>query len=255
MANIVDAFNDSLTENMAYAKIAVYAIPVYIIANMFVVGKTEALPFFAPIAGLLFLALLTKGVNNVRMNRAEILSFNFIELGWVLLKSMIVLIPQCLIFGAIGYNLATKVTIPIDLPHVPLIYSILVWSIIFSIVLTSYLSFAKYLKISQGYNYKVIFESCIDVLISFLFFIPQLVLTNVILVGPVAYVFSVFIPDFVNHWGFVAYCSMAFVVNISILANYMAQTAFEQIKGNNEEYDDNMQINVIDDASIRMNGQ
>lgn len=255
MANIVDAFNDSLTENMAYVKIAVYAIPVYIIANMFVIGKTDALPFIAPIAILLFLALLTQGINNVRMNRREILSFNPLQLANALLKAIIVIAPQILIFGAIGYNLTTKVTIPIDLPQVPLIYSILVWSIIFSIVLTSYLSFAKYLKIKEGFNYKVIFEACIDVLISFLFFIPQLALANVILVGPVAYVFSVFNPNFMNHWGFVAYCSMAFVVNISILANYLAQASYEQIKGNNEEYDENVQINVIDDAATRMNGQ
>ncbi len=255
MANIVDAFNDSLTENMAYVKIAIYAIPVYIIANMFVIGKTDALPFFAPIAGLLFLALLTQGINNVRMNRREILSFNPLQLGKALIKALIVLLPNILVFGAIGYNLTTKVTIPIDLPQVPLIYSILVWSIVFSIILTSYLSFAKYLRIKQGFNYKAIFEACIDVLISFLFFIPQLALANVILIGPVAYVFSVFNPNFMNHWGFVAYCSMAFVVNISILANYLAQASYEQIKGNNEEYDENVQINVIDDAATRMNGQ
>ena len=145
MANIVDAFNDSLTENMAYVKIAIYAIPVYIIANMFVIGKTDALPFFAPIAGLLFLALLTQGINNVRMNRREILSFNPLQLGKALIKALIVLLPNILVFGAIGYNLTTKVTIPIDLPQVPLIYSILVWSIVFSIILTSYLSFAIYL--------------------------------------------------------------------------------------------------------------
>ncbi|MCM1338594.1 MAG: hypothetical protein NC191_02860 [Muribaculaceae bacterium] len=255
MANIVDAFNDSLTEDMAYLKIAVYAVPVYMIANMFVIGKTATIPFFAILVGLLFLALLTQGINNVRLNRKEILTFNFVKLGMTLLKTAVVLIPQILVFGAIGHQLTTKVSIPIDLPQVPLIYSIIVWSIIFSIILTSYLSFAKYLRIKQGYNFKIIVESCIDVLISFLFFIPQIILANIILIGPVAYVFSVFNPDFANHWGFVAYCSMVFVVNISILANYLALTSFEQIKGNNEEYDENVQINVIDDAATRMNGR
>lgn len=253
MANIVDAFNDALTENMAYAKIGVFAIPVYIIANQFMVGNTSMLPLYSVIAGVLFLALLTQGINNVRMNRREILTFNFIKLGITLLKTIVVLVPQILIFGAIGYNLTTKVTIPIDLPHVPLIYSILVWAIIFSIVLTSYLSYAKYLRVLQGFNYKLIFESCIDVLVSFIFFIPQLVLANVVLIGPVAYLYSVFNLPF-DHWGFVAYCSAVFVINISILANYLAQASFEQIKGNNEDYDENVQINVIDDASTRMNG-
>jgi hypothetical protein len=45
------------------------------------------------------------------------------------------------------------------------------------------------------------------------------------------------------------------VINISILANYLAQASYEQIKGNNEEYDENVQMNVVDVASERMNGR
>jgi hypothetical protein len=58
-----------------------------------------------------------------------------------------------------------------------------------------------------------------------------------------------------THWGFIAYGSVAFIINISILANYLAQSAYEQIKGNNEEYDENVQMNVIDLASERLNGR
>ena len=57
-----------------------------------------------------------------------------------------------------------------------------------------------------------------------------------------------------NHWGFVLYCSMVFVINISILANFLAQASYEHIKGNNEEYDDYSQINLIDESAERMKG-
>ena len=113
--------------------------------------------------------------------------------------------------------------------------------------------FAKYLNIVQGFNYKVIAESCIDVLVSLLFFLPQLAIANLVLVGPVAYLFWYFQLPF-THWGFVAYCSVVFVVNISILANYLAQASYENIKGSNEEYDDNVQINLITESAERQNG-
>jgi len=254
MASIVDSFSEALNEDFSYAKIVLFAIPVYYVANLFLVGKTALFSFWGTIVAVLFVGLLTRGINNVRLNKREILSINPIEVGVALLKSFMVLIPQIVVFGSIGKFIVGNVNLPIDLPHVPLIFSIIVWSIIFSIVLTSYLSFAKYLKVAQGYNFKIIFESCIDVLVSFLFFIPQLLIANVVLVGPVWYLFSVFHIPFTN-WGFVAYCSAVFVINISILANYLAQAAYEQIKGNNEDYQDNVQINVIDDASERLNGK
>ena len=47
---------------------------------------------------------------------------------------------------------------------------------------------------------------------------------------------------------------MVFIVNISILANYLAQAAYEHIRGNNEEYDENVNVNLIDDVSERVNG-
>ena len=253
MASIVDAFNEALTEDLAYVKIIAFSIPVNYVINLYMVGKTSQFELFGTIVGVLLLGLLSQGINNVRMNRREILTLNPLSYIKALGKTLLVLVPQVFVFGLIGKNLIDKVQIPIDLPHVPLIFAIIVWSIIFSIVLTSYMSFAKYLKVAQGYNFKVILESCIDVLISFLFFIPQLLLANIVLIGPVAYLFSFFNLPF-THFLFITYCSMVFIVNISILANYLAQAAYEHIRGNNEEYDENVNVNLIDDVSERVNG-
>lgn len=253
MASVVDAFNEALSEDLAYVKFVVYAIPVYFVVNLFIVGKMAMFTFWGGIFGVLLLGLLTQGINNVRRNKREILTLNPIQLGIAILKSCVVMIPNLLVYGFMGHLLVTKVTIPIEAPHVPLIFAIIVWSILGSIVITSYLSFAKYLNIVQGFNYKVIGESCIDVLVSLLFFLPQLAIANLVLVGPVAYLFWYFQLPF-THWGFVAYCSVVFVVNISILANYLAQASYEHIKGSNEEYDDNVQINLITESAERQNG-
>ncbi len=186
-------------------------------------------------------------------NRNEILTLNPLKLLNSIVRTFLAVVPTIVVWGIIGGLIVKNVKIPIELPHVPLIFQIIVWSIIFSIVMTSYMSFSKYLKVQQAFNYKVIGESCIDVLVSFLFFVPQLVIANGILIGPVAYLFFFFHLPF-NHWGFVLYCSMVFVINISILANFLAQASYEHIKGNNEEYDDYSQINLIDESAERMKG-
>ncbi len=253
MASIVDAFNEALSENFAYAKIVLYAIPVYFVVNFFMVGKMGLFYFWGAIVGAVILGLLTRGINNVRMNKQDILTLNPIKILLDIFKTVAVVVPHLLILGAVGKYLV-NIKIPIELPHVQLIYSIIVWAILFSIVLTSYLSFAKYLKVWQGFNYIVILESCIDVFVSLLFFIPQLLFANIVLIGPIAYLFFYFQIPY-THWGFVAYCSAVFVINISIMANYLAQAAYEHIKGNNEEYDDNMNVNIIDDVAERCNGK
>ena len=164
-----------------------------------------------------------------------------------------VLVPHLLVFGSFGHFLTTSVYIPIDLPHVPLIFSIIVWALLFSIVLTSYLSYAKYLKIPQGFNYKVIAESCIDVLVSCIFYVPQVFIADAILIGPIAYLFFYFGQTFTNPL-FVLYCCAIFVINVSMLANFFAQIGYQYIKGSNEEYNDNINVNLIDDIAERING-
>lgn len=253
MASVVDAFNEALSEDLSFVKIALYSIPVYFCAKFFLVGKMGMFYFYGVLTAILLLGLLTQGINNVRMNKSEILTLKPLCLLNAVIRTFIAVAPQLAIFGTIGYLLVKHIHIPIELPHVPLIFAIIVWSIMFSIILTSYISFSKYLKIEQAFNYKVIGESCIDVLVSFLFFIPQLLIANLVLVGPVAYLFFFFHLPF-THWGFVMYCSLAFIVNISILANYLAQASYEHIKGSNEEYDDHSQINLIDESAERMRG-
>ena len=50
-----------------------------------------------------------------------------------------------------------------------------------------------------------------------------------------------------THWGFVVYCSLVFVLNISIIADYMAQMAYENIRSfAKDEGEDTILGSVID---------
>lgn len=255
MASIIDSFSEALNDRFALVKFIVYAIPVYIVAERFVLGRMAYVQVWGPLVLLLLIAVLTQAINNVRLCRTEILTLNPVRLVKALGKALLVLVPHVLVLGYIGYVLTGLLIFNVSIPHFNLIIHTIIWAIMGSIVLTSYLSFAKYLRISQGYNYRVIFESCVDVLVSLIFYSPQLVIAFAILVAPVWYVLSILnIP--LTHWAFVAYCSIIFVIFVSIMANYFAQSAYEQIKGNNEDYDDNYnRIDFIDDVAERLNGK
>ena len=246
MSSIIDAFNDAFSERLSFIKFGIYAIPVYFCLKFYITGQMNYLYSLGTVAAILLLALFTQAIYNVRQNRREILSFNPIELAFSLAKSVVVLLPNVLVFGFVGKIITENISIPIDLPHVDLIFDIIVWSIVFSIILTSYLCFTKYLNIRDGFNYKVIFSSFVDVFLGILFFIPQLALANVFIIGPFAYLFWLFHVPFTN-WGFIVCCSIAIVVNISIIANYFAQFSYEAIVSSDEDKDDYQITKIIED--------
>ncbi len=252
MASVLTYLNESLSEDLSAVKILIYSLPVFYCSNLFIKGEMTGFYLWASIFGVLFLGLLTKAINNVRTNKTEVLTLNPIKLFYSIILTVICLIPQILIFGAIGWLISTHLQIPVELPHFQLIFDVIVWALIISIILTSYLSFAKYLNPLESFNYKVIFASCVDILVSFMFFIPQLLLVNFVLIGPAAALCAEFNIPF-THGVFVLYCSIIFVINIPLLASYFAQSAFEHIKESNQSYDDNFKINdVIEDIAERL---
>lgn len=252
MASILTYINESLSEDLSIVKIGIYSVPVYICARLFTKGEMGSLYFWLIILGFITLGLITKAINNVRTNKTEILTLNPLKLFYTIVITTIALIPQILLFGGIGLAITKFIHIPVELPHFQLIFNIIIWSVVSAIILTSYLSFAKYLNILESFNYKVIFYSCVDILVSILFFTPQLLLANLVFIGPIAALCKEFNIPF-THEVFILYCSVIAVINISVIANYFAQIAFEHIKENNQSYDDNFKINdVIEDITERL---
>lgn len=256
MASIIDCFTDAVHEDLALVKLIVFAVPVYFSIKLFMSGNMGQFYFWTAIFGLLFLGEMTKGINNIRMNKRSVLSLNPLDVVWALLKSFLVLIPQGLVLGLAGHVIVLLLTsIPVNIEHYNLVVTIIVWCIVGSILLTSYLSFAKYLKVSEGYNLVVVSESCIDVFISVLFFVPQVIIVNAVVFWMPYYFFHKYMQMPNDHWFMLAMASVVLVINFSMFVNYLAQASYEQIKGNNEDYDDNYnKTNAIDDAAERMNG-
>ncbi len=256
MASIVDSLNEAFLDSFAPLKLVGFAIPVYFAITSFMDGNLPVLYIWDTIIAILFLALLTQGIYNVRRSKREILSLNPWALVKDLAKTVVAVVPNAIIWIGAGFLLVKNVTIPIDVDWAQKVFVWIVFIIVYAIVMTSYLSFAKTMKVVQAYNYKVIFDSCVDVLIALFFFKLQLALVQIVLFGPVAYLYSFFKVPF-THWAFLFYASIVAVVDLSITANYLAQIAYECIPGNNEEYDNNYDapIDLIDETAERLNGQ
>jgi len=246
MASIVDAFNDTFSDYMAYVKFVIYAIPVYFCADLFIKGQMDSLYLWGTVVGVLIFALLTKAINNVKANNKEILALNPLSLIVPTIKACIVVVPQAAIYYFAGSLITNNITIPLDIPHIQLIFNIVIWSVFAAIVFTSYISFSKYLSIKEGYNYLKIIPASIDMLVSLIFAVPQFAIANLIIVGPVAYLFWFFHIPFTN-WGFVGYCSIIFIINISLLSNYFAQLSYEHLRASKNEISEDHQINSIID--------
>jgi len=251
MASMIDAFRDAFAEKLAYVKFVLFAIPVYFVAHFYQVGNMAMFNTFAPILGILIFGLFTQAIYNVKTNKQEVLTLNPVAFILGLMKTLVVLLPNGAVFGVIGYYI-TRYNFPVQgVPHFNTIFHVIVWFICGSIIMTSYLSFAKFQSIKQGFNYKVIFESCADVLLHLLFVIPQWAIVNLLLVGPVAYLLFFFKVPF-EHWTFVAYCSCVFVINVSILGNYFAQASTEFVKGDDSEYQFNTSFDDVTGDSVNV---
>ena len=229
MASIIDACNESFNDKLSYLKFFIYGIPVYFCANFYLKGQMDYFYVLSVFTFFLLMGLLAQGIFNIRSNSKEILTFNPLKIIFSIIKLIIVMGPQLLLYYWLGNLITGKIKIPVEIPHINEIFAVIVWLIFCSMALTSFLAFSKNLSIKDGFDIRTIFVSSIDVLLVCLFAIPQFAIVGAIFVGPVAYLFWFFKLSF-THWGFVAYCSVCAVAGISIIANYMAQVAYEQIK-------------------------
>ncbi len=241
MASLWDAVNDSIDENHFILKHIIYALPIFFCASLYIKNNVGLFYFFAFPIIFIMLGVMSCGIANVRQNKREILTLNPIKLLYTVFSLTVAIVPLSAVMYFVGYCITAFVKLPFDLPYLPVVFKSIVWILVGSIVLTSFLSYSKSSSLKNAYNFPVIFESCVDVFINILFLIPQLLILNGIIIGAVWYLFFYFKLPLTNPF-FVFYCSLVFVFNISVLSDYFAQISYELIKGEDEEYKDNYYI-------------
>ena len=253
MASIVSAFSDAFCEKRSFLKIIIYSIPVFICAKLFLSGQMNSFYLFGGITAVLLFIVMTIGINNVRENNQEILTFNPIKLFITFIKTAIVVVPQGLLWLGIAYAITNAIHMPEEIPYANMVFNIIVWALAGTMVFTAYLSFSKYLEIRDGYNYQIIFLSFIDIFAAIFFYIPQIIIAAAVIIGPFAYLYYYLIHVPFDHWSFVLLCSLAAVASISISANYFAQVSYEYIVLSNDRKDDYQITKLVDEMDTSKN--
>lgn len=232
MASIKDAFEESFQDNHAIIKYILFAIPVYYCVHLYSNATKGDLTGFWWMFGVTYLLLfgfLIKCTTNVRNGKDHVLpSFNIFALFWAGIKGTIALGPSIAINCWLASLLNGLVANYIPEPNTLIIFQVIIWGLFGSIILTGYLCYAKSFKISDAYNFKVISESCCDILVAILFMIPQVLLANALLIAPVTYVIWVFLG--IPHPVAIFYWSMVLIFNLAMCGHYLAQVDYESIQ-------------------------
>ena len=225
MASIKDALDEVINDDHSFIKLVVYTIPVCISYMLFSIGNMGWFYFTAGITTIILLTLLIKTINNVRNGENYVLpDWNIFSFGISAFKSIFAVMPISGLCVWAGLKL-TQIQIPIPVQNIQLIYSIIVWLILGSIMITSLILYSKTEKIKDAYNFSLISETCIDMLLGIIFYSVQLIVLDVIFIGTFAYLFSLFWH--LNNPVFIFICCFAIPSSIAITGNYLAQMDYE----------------------------
>lgn len=246
MSSVLDAFYEAIMEKAAMLKIFVYALPVFFAATAYIGKQMPAFNFWKIVTAAIFLGALTFGIYCVKHKKETVLTLNPFELVTSLLKALVVIVPHTFVWYAVGSTAIKFIPTIEGIPHFDMIMQAIVWGIVGAIVLSAYMCFAANMQVPQGFNIRKVFNSCVDIFVCVFFFLPQLLIADAILIFPIMYSFT-YLDVPLTHWGFIWYCSMISVINLSVFANYLAQTAYEHIQLDDEDYKDKY---IIDEVQV-----
>lgn len=228
MASIKDAVEESFSDNHAFIKYFLFAIPLYITYVLYESDNTGFIFWlFAIFTFLLMLGTLTICTTNVRHNKNQIFpGLNIFKIISQALRTLMAIGPTMLVNLWLASFITSKFTLPN--PGVDTAFKIIIWCVFSSVIFTGYLLYVKDLKIKDAYNLKAISDYGADIMMAVIFMIPLVLLSNAIFLGSITYIFVLFfgIPNPV--WLFI--CAMFVFQNISVIGNYLAQIAMENIE-------------------------
>lgn len=231
MASIKDAFEESIQDHGALTKYFIFAIPVFICSILYSNADKQGLSAFWAVSIVTFLLLfgfLIECTTNVRNGKDSILpSYNIISIFWSGIKGIVALGPSIAVNSIIAYFLCNLVQNYIPESNTLIVFKFIIWGVFIAIMLTGYLCYARTFKIIDAYNFKTISDSSMDILVAVLFMIPQILIADAILIGPVTYIVWVFFG--IPHPIATFYWSMCLIFNLAMCGHYLAQVAYEAI--------------------------
>lgn len=237
MASIKDAFEEAMQDSNAIWKYIIFAVPVYFCVQLYLDGAWGGFWTLAVPTYFLMFGFLAECTANVRNGKDAVLpSFNVFKLFWAGIKGTVALGPSIALNCWLASLIANLLPNFLIEPKTCAIFQGIVWALFGAVILTGYLCYAKSFKILDAYNFKLISEACVDILVAVLFMLPQVAIANALLLVPVTYLIWVFLgiphPVAIYYW-----CTVG-VFNLAMCGHYLAQVDYETIGTRREKEQD-----------------
>lgn len=224
MASIIEAFDNTVKEAFAGIKILVWAVPFCAAYSMEKSNPALSITIWV-IASVLFLGFLTESANNVVKRSGTILpGVNVLKFGYIGLITSLVMAPYIAIsyFIMVLFNNFVKIPDPVWQQTAQIIC--LFFALAFT--LSSYVVYIRRLNPFDAYNMKKYVIGFWEVFLTFSYLIVKLALVSLLVIGFLAYVFSLFVGFQNVIWDYLITATIVFYLVIA--ANYLAQISEEQ---------------------------
>lgn len=226
MASIIESIENVIHDKYSFVKLIIYSIPVLISYNFFRIGNISMFYLVSLLTLIMFMTIIIKVFRNIRTNNNSVLpDFNIFLFIKTATKLFFAMGPIMLICIWTGIKL-TQIQVPIPLPNIQIIYSVIVWLITSGIIITSLILYARNEQIKEAYNLKSISDNCISIIFSLLMFLFQIGIFNALSVGSVAYILYVFkFP--LDNFALTIVSALSLVTSIAVAGDYFAQIDYE----------------------------
>lgn len=226
MASIVDSFREVFSDRLSFFKLLLLTIPAYYCYQLFQQTKVDfsGFWFLTYVTSFFIFGFLIEVTNNVISENDSILpSMNPFKMALDGFKGLIAVGPAALICSLLANYVCSLINI---IFWIDIALKSIVWLVVASVVVTSFLLFCAKKRILDAFNFPVLYLRAGDIIVVILFFILQLVIINIPTCAFLGYTLLVlfgFGPVF-NF--FVAY---AIIFNLAVTGHYMGQAHYEAI--------------------------
>lgn len=226
MASIIDSFKEVCTERFAFLKIIVLSIPLYYSYQVYLQSKQDFTYFYWVVGITLFFlfGVLIKTTNNVINSNDSILpSLNPLKLAFSAAKGICSVGPAIIIFYLLASYLCSIINI---IPWLDITLKSIVWIVVSSCVVISFLMFSARENIFDAFNVKAFFEKSGDLIVVILFFLVQLLIINVIVNGIIGCAIALLF----GHGPILdSFIVIAVILNVCVIGHYLGEVHFENL--------------------------
>lgn len=224
MASIIEAFDSTAKEAFAGIKILVWAIPFCAAYSMGKSNPALSITIWI-ISSILFLGFLTESANNLIKRSGAILpGVNILKFGYIGLITSMVMAPYIAVsyFIMVLFDNFVKIPDPVWQQTAQIICLFLA----IAFTLSSYVIYIRRLNPFDAYNMKKYFLGFGEVFLTFSYLLVKLALISLLVIGFLAYVFSLFVGFQNVIWDYLITATIVFYLIVA--ANYLAQISEEQ---------------------------